>query len=201
MPTDRQVDAYIARQAEFARPILTEIRRRVHAACPGAEEAMKWSMPGFMHKGKILAVMAGHKAHATLALWERDGAAAAAPAGGEKAMGQYGRLRSLDDLPAEAELAATLKAAMALIDAGAKTAMGEKKDKGPAPDAPDDLLAGLDAAAGARAGFDALPPGARREYVEWALGAKREDTRAKRIATVAAQAAKGKKLHWKYESC
>jgi uncharacterized protein YdeI (YjbR/CyaY-like superfamily) len=79
--------------------------------------------------------------------------------------------------------------------------MGAKREKAPAPDAPPDLLAALDATPGARAGFDALPPGARREYVEWVLGAKQPATRARRIETTAAQTAEGKKLHWKYEAC
>lgn len=194
---DPRIDVYIERQADFARPILSEIRARIHAACPEVEEALKWSMPGFIHRGKILAVMAGFKAHATLALWQRDGAASA-PSGSEKAMGQYGKLRSVADLPAPTALEADLHAAMALIEAGAKTAVGEKREKGPAPDAPADLVAALDAQPAARAGFDALPPGARREYVEWVLAAKQPTTRAKRIATTAAQCADGKKLHWKY---
>ena len=34
MPTDPRIDTYIARQADFARPILDHIRARVHATCP-----------------------------------------------------------------------------------------------------------------------------------------------------------------------
>lgn len=201
MPTDPRIDAYIGKQAEFARPILTEIRARVHAACPEVEEALKWSMPGFVYRGKILAVMASFKAHATLAVWRRAGEVATTPAGRGAAMGQYGKLRSVADLPAPAALEADLHAAMALIAAGARTAMGEKREKGPAPDAPPDLLAALDTMPGARAGFEALPPGARREYVEWVLAAKRPATREKRVATTAEQAAAGRKLNWKYEAC
>ena len=37
---DPRVDAYIAWAADFAKPILEEIRARVHAACPEVEETM-----------------------------------------------------------------------------------------------------------------------------------------------------------------
>ena len=34
MSRDERIDAYIARQADFARPILEHLRAAVHAACP-----------------------------------------------------------------------------------------------------------------------------------------------------------------------
>ena len=37
---DPRVDAYIEKAADFAKPILMEIRERVHAACPEVEEAI-----------------------------------------------------------------------------------------------------------------------------------------------------------------
>ena len=44
---DPRIDAYIAKQKEFAKPILTHLRDVVHAACPGVEETVKWSTPFF----------------------------------------------------------------------------------------------------------------------------------------------------------
>jgi hypothetical protein len=38
---DPRVDAYIAKSADFAKPILTAIRDTVHAACPDVVEDMK----------------------------------------------------------------------------------------------------------------------------------------------------------------
>ncbi len=35
---DPRIDAYIARSAEFARPILRHLRAVVHSACPDVEE-------------------------------------------------------------------------------------------------------------------------------------------------------------------
>jgi hypothetical protein len=45
MSGDQRIDAYIARQPEFARPILRHLREAVHAACPECEEKLKWSAP------------------------------------------------------------------------------------------------------------------------------------------------------------
>src|SRR5882724_5009968 len=50
---DARIDSYIAKSADFAKPILTHIRRLVHAACPDVEETMKWSLPYFMYKGML----------------------------------------------------------------------------------------------------------------------------------------------------
>ena len=69
MKTDPRVDAFIAKQADFARPILEYLRETVHAACPDCEETLKWSMPHFMYRGEMLAGMAAFKQHATFGFW------------------------------------------------------------------------------------------------------------------------------------
>src|SRR5471030_1271257 len=51
---DPRTDAYIAKAAPFAQPILTHIRELVHKSLPDVEEAIKWSMPFFMYRGIIL---------------------------------------------------------------------------------------------------------------------------------------------------
>ena len=52
---------------------------------------------------------------------------------------------------------------------------------------PDDLAAALDAAPGARAAFDARSFSHRREWVEWVSGAKRPETRERRVRGVVEQ--------------
>ena len=198
MSHDPRVDDYIARQADFARPILTHLRALVHAACPECEEAIKWGMPAFLYKGKQLAGMAAFKAHATFGFWERR-----AVVGDEErkdgAMGQFGRLTSIADLPPPERLAEMVHAAMAAIDAGATTPRGVGVK--PEPAMPDDLAAALAAAPTAQATFDTFPTSCRREYLEWVIEAKRSDTRAKRIAQAVEWMAEGKRRHWKYEIC
>jgi uncharacterized protein YdeI (YjbR/CyaY-like superfamily) len=190
---DQRVDAYIARQQDFARPILAELRRRMHAAHPGLEEDIKWGMPAFLWKGRQIANMAGFKAHCALSFWhiEREGSD-----GGKRAMGQFGRIVALDDLPDEATLRRMIQEAVRLAESGKKASMATGARKAPI-EMPQDFAAALDAA-GATAAFEALPPGARREYLEWIMSAKQAATRARRIATATAQILEGKKLHWKY---
>jgi uncharacterized protein YdeI (YjbR/CyaY-like superfamily) len=199
MTRDPRIDAYIARQADFARPILEHLRSAVHAACPEAEETLKWSMPHFLYKGQMLAGMAAFKAHATFGFWRAK--EVLGDTGGEReAMGQFGRLASVSDLPPDEVLHALIRKAMALTDSGTRPAKAKAAPK-PALETPPDLEAALSANPAARATFGAFPPSCRREYVEWVVEAKRPVTRAKRIAQVVDWMAQGKRRNWKYENC
>jgi uncharacterized protein YdeI (YjbR/CyaY-like superfamily) len=197
MKTDPRVDAYIARQADYARPILTHLRATVHAACPDCEETLKWSMPSFMYKGKILAGFAAFKAHATFGYW--NDSMLQQEEKNRSAMGQFGRLTSVDDLPSLDRLIDLTKQSMALIESGAKPLRATAK-KEPFV-VPQDLRAALDANAAAAATFDGFPPSCQRDYVEWVTEAKRDETRAKRLAQTVEWLAEGKRRNWKYENC
>lgn len=198
MKTDPRIDAYIARQADFARPILEHLRTAVHAACPDCEETLKWSSPSFMYRGKILAGFAAFKAHATFGYWSGSQVVDADPAQ-QSAMGQFGRLTSMDDLPPRATLVELTKKAMKLIDDGVKP-IRNKHVKAPFA-VPQDLRAAIDAVPAAAATFDGFPPSQQRDYVEWVAGAKRDETRAKRLAQTVEWLAEGKRRNWKYENC
>ncbi|HEY0014072.1 MAG TPA: YdeI/OmpD-associated family protein [Allosphingosinicella sp.] len=199
MTRDPRIDAYIAGQADFARPILEHLRAAVHAACPEAEETIKWGMPHFLYRKRILAGMAAFKAHATFGFW--GGAEVVGEAGARReAMGQFGKLRSLGDLPPPEALGALIRKAMAAADTGEKRPRPASKPK-PQLETPPDLAAALDVAPPARAAFDAFPPGGRRDYVEWIVEAKRPETRAKRIAQAVEWMSEGKRRNWKYEKC
>ena len=199
MSRDPRVDSYIARQADFARPILEHLRAAIHAASTEVEESLKWSMPAFLYQGKILANMAAFKAHASFGFWR--GREVVGETGAERdSMGQFGRLTALDDLPPPAELDAMVRKAMAVIDSGPAAPKPKKPPKPELP-TPDDLRAALDSAPKAAATYDSFPPGCRREYVEWVTEAKRPETRAKRVAQAVEWMAEGKKRNWKYENC
>ena len=198
MKTEPRFDAYIESRAAFARPILTYVREVVHAACPECEEAMKWSSPSFLYKGKILAGMAAFKEHAAFGFWQGGQVTDA----GDKqmsAMGQFGRLTSIDDLPPRAELEALVRKAMRLIDEGVKPV--RNKHAKPPFTVPQDLRAAIDANAAAATTFDNFPPSCQREYVDWVTEAKRDETRAKRLAQTVEWLAEGKRRNWKYENC
>ncbi|HEX8064147.1 MAG TPA: YdeI/OmpD-associated family protein [Allosphingosinicella sp.] len=199
MANDPRIDAYIARQAEFARPILGHLRSAVHAACPEVEETLKWSMPHFLYRGQMLAGMAAFKAHATFGFWRAKEVLGETGAERE-AMGQFGRLASVADLPPEAVLHELIRKAMALTDAGRRPAKPKGASK-PQPETPPDLEAALSANLAARATFDGFPPSCRREYVDWVTEAKRSETRGKRIAQAVEWMAEGKRRNWKYEKC
>lgn len=189
------IDAYIARQADFARPILTHIRTLMRAASPDIGEAIKWGMPFFTYKGQNLANMAAFKGHAAFGFWHdkvaRDGAS-------DEAMGQFGKIATLADLPPDAEIATLIASAMALIDAGDKPRSGPKPPKPPLP-IPPAFQAALDADPAALAVWSAFPPGKIRDYCEWIGEAKSDATRDKRIATALEWIAQGKGRNWKYE--
>lgn len=197
MKTDPRVDAYIEKQGAFARPILRHLRDVVHTACPDGEETLKWSMPSFLYRGKILAGMAAFKAHATFGYW--NDSMLSQDAKNRSAMGQFGRLTSLDDLPSKAALVALTQESMALIAAGVKPARATAKK--PPFTVPQDLRAAIDAVAAAKATFDGFAPSCQREYVEWVTEAKRDETRAKRLAQTVEWLAEGKRRNWKYENC
>ena len=73
-----------------------------------------------------------------------------------------------------------------------------KRAKKPPVKVPPDLAALLRKNAKARATFDGFSESKRREYVDWIRGAKRDETRAQRLATTVAWLAEGKSLMWKY---
>jgi len=198
MKTDPRIDAYIARQADFARPILEHLRSVLHEACPDCEETLKWSSPSFMYKGKILAGFAAFKAHATFGYWSGSQVLESDP-DKPSAMGQFGRLASLGDLPPRATLIELTRKAMTLVDAGVKPARS-KAVKAPFT-VPQDMRAAIDAAPAAKATFDGFSPSQQREYVEWVTEAKRDETRAKRLHQTLEWLAEGKRRNWKYENC
>jgi len=197
---DPRVDAYIARQADFARPILEHVRAAVHEACPEVEESIKWGMPSFLHGGRILASMAAFKQHASFGYWQH--ALVVGEGVPREGMGSYGRLASVADLPPRRTLLAHVRKAVKLGEAGVKSPAARKATTPrPPPKAPADLLAALKANPAAKAAFDAFAPSHKREYIEWITDAKREETRAKRLAQAVEWMAEGKSRNWKYERC
>ena len=207
MPTtDPRVDAYIAQAAPFAQPILAHLRATVHAAVPEVVEAMKWSRPHFLLDGRLLCGMSAFKAHCAFGFWaNRDAAQSASGAADGEAMGQFGRITQLSDLPGAARLKALVRdAAKASREppaaASGTAASSVRKPPRPALPVPDDLRAALDARAGATTVFAAFPPGQRREYIEWIVEAKRPETRAKRLAQAVEWIAEGRHRNWKYEA-
>lgn len=198
--SDPRVDAYIANSAEFARPILDHLRAVVHEACPDVEETIKWSFPHFEYKG-LLCNMASFKAHCAFGFWKGELMMSEADGKAREAMGHFGRITSVQDLPAKKTLVAYVKKAMKLNEDGVKSPSRAK------PATPRELTVPgylTDALAGkqpALDNFNAFTTGKKREYVEWMEEAKTEATRLRRLEQAVEWIAEGKARNWKYEKC
>lgn len=180
-PRDPRVDAYIAKAAPFAQPLLTWMRDTAHAAGAGLAEDIKWGMPFFVHQGRPVAHMAAFKAHCAFGLWRGSEVVDTGRQG--EAMGQFGRITQQADLPSAREFKALIQAAVAKNEAEAAAPKAAKpRTAKPLPEMPADLAAALAKKPKARANYDAMSPTHRREYLEWVLEAKREDTRVRRVA-------------------
>jgi uncharacterized protein YdeI (YjbR/CyaY-like superfamily) len=190
--TDPRVDAYIEKAADFAKPILKEIRARVHDACPACEETMKWSSPSFQYKG-MLCGMGAFKEHCMFGFWK-----AALVVGGSNPHARFRHLTSVADLPSKREMTALIHKAMALNDDGAVVARAPREKKAVAR-VPADLVGALQKNKKAKAAFDAFSPSHKREYVEWITEARRAETRQKRIQAAIKWISEGKSRNWKYQ--
>jgi len=196
---DPRVDEYIAKSADFAKPILRHIRTVVHSACPDVEETLKWRAPAFEHAG-LLCQMAAFKEHATLGFWKAALILGDRGQKGGASWGNFGRLTSVADLPAKKVLVGYVKRAVALNESGVKAPRAMRSPKKP-PRVPADFTAALARAKRAREHFAGFSPSHQREYVEWITEAKQAATRERRIAQALAWIAEGKSRNWKYEKC
>ena len=199
------VDAYIAKSADFARPILRHVRSLMHKGCPRIVETIKWGVPAFEREG-IVAMMAAFKKHVAFGFWserlirEKLGADAQRMFPKDVKLGMGGRrYLARAELPADAVILRAVKAAVALNESGERPARVRKPK--PPPRAPSYLVAALKKNAKARATFAKLTPGQRREYVDWLVGAKQPATRERRLAQAIELLAAGKQRYWKYQDC
>jgi len=198
--TDPRVDAYIANAEPFAQPVLNHLRRIVHAACPNAEETMKWSFPHFDYNGQMMCSMASFKKHCAFGFWKAQ--AMSDPHklfNPEVAMGHLGKITSVKDLPSQKILTQYIKEAMKLNDEGVKFPGRVKAPANKELAVPEYFTKTLSKNKAARKNFDAFPYSHKKDYVEWITEAKTDATREKRMATAVEWITEGKSRNWKYE--
>jgi uncharacterized protein YdeI (YjbR/CyaY-like superfamily) len=197
---DPRIDAYIAKSAAFAQPILLHLRALIHAQCPDAVETIKWSMPHFEYKGSIFCNCAAFKQHCSFRFWL--GELLQIDAKLDAAMGQFGRITSLEDLPSDKDFTKLIKQAMKLHDAGAKAPSRAKPaTEKKALEVPPAFLAAVKKNKTALATFETFTPSKKKDYVEWYTEAKTDATRDKRLAQAIEWMAEGKSRNWKYQNC
>jgi uncharacterized protein YdeI (YjbR/CyaY-like superfamily) len=196
---DPRVDAYIAKSPDFARPILTYLREVIHEGCPDVVETIKWSTPTFDHQG-IGAGIAAFKQHCTLGFWKApllklDGKPVSREM--QSGAGQFGKLTSIKDLPARSKLVKLVKDAAKLNESGVTMPRAPRGAAKPVQ-VPADLTKALHKNGKARAVFEAFPPSHKREYVQWIVEAKTDETRQRRLDQAVEWIAQGKQRNWKY---
>jgi uncharacterized protein YdeI (YjbR/CyaY-like superfamily) len=198
---DPRVNAYIAKSADFAKPILNHLRKLIHDTCPTVEETIKWGFPHFEYKGpadrspRVLCSMASFKQHCAFGFWYAE-MGSETKAG--TAMGQYGRIASLGDLPKEKELIKQIQEAIKLHDAGVKPRAAARTTEKKQLDVPDYLIAALKKKKKALTTFEAFSYSQKKEYVEWITEAKTQETRKTRLETAIEWMSEGKSRNWKY---
>jgi uncharacterized protein YdeI (YjbR/CyaY-like superfamily) len=191
---DKRVDAYIAKSAEFAKPILAYLREMVHEACPDCEETLKWSAPTFMYHG-MLCGFAAFTEHATFGFWKHE---LLLGERSREAMGSFGRLTSIKDLPPKRQLVALITKAMKLNEDGVKVTRMKAAPQRAVIRMPGDLKSALAKNKKAIATYESFSPSHKREYLQWITEAKSPETRARRLQTALEWMSEGKPRNWKY---
>ena len=143
-----RVDAYIAKSADFAKPILNHISAVVHEACPEVEEEMKWSRPHFTYKGMFCAMVGVQGALRLRVLerladprqgWKESRRRGGPDSGGSRRSRTFHPRKSLTEY---------IKLAKKLNDDGVKSPMRAKKKEHPELVVPEDLAKALKAKQG-----------------------------------------------------
>lgn len=196
-----EVDTYIGQAKDFAKPILKHLRRLVHRACPDVQESIKWGFPFFVYRGP-LCNMAAFKEHVAFGFWksrlisDRKGYLKPRANRGGEAMGNLGRIISVDALPPEQVIVDFVKQAVLINARGTKSPIVRKK-KSPLR-IPDFFMSSLQKNKRAFAIFMEFSPTQKREYVEWVMEAKGADTREQRLRVARKWIGEGKVRNWKY---
>ncbi|HJT82283.1 MAG TPA: YdeI/OmpD-associated family protein, partial [Chthoniobacterales bacterium] len=110
----------------------------------------------------------------------------------------FGCIRSIDDLPDEKTLTGYVRKAAELNNSGTSVPVRDKPRKRPPIKVPADLAGALATNKKAKQTFENLSPSGKREYVEWIVGAKRAETREKRLKTAMDWLGQGKPHNWRY---
>jgi Uncharacterized protein conserved in bacteria len=143
--------------------------------------------------------MASFKQHCAFGFWKQSLMEQGAFPTEKTAMGSFGRITSVKDLPPDKVMTGLIRQAVELNEKGVKVVRKpvEKKELV----VPKDLTAALSKNKTAKATFDKFAYSHKKEYVQWIEEAKTEATRNKRLATTVEWLSEGKSRNWKYENC
>jgi uncharacterized protein YdeI (YjbR/CyaY-like superfamily) len=200
MNRDPRVDAFIEKSADFAQPILVELRSPIHEANSEIQETWKWSFPTFMYNNKIICSFSAFKKHCSFSFWM----AAQLPDPhqimervGKTSMGNLGKITKLSDLPERSILIDYIQTAIELTKNSADTFKKNQPIVKWMKTSLDfqELFADYQKQA---ISFDKMSDSKRKEYIAWIEEAKTEPTKMKRIQTMMENLLENKSLHLKY---
>ncbi len=198
---DKRVDLYINKSADYAKPILNHIRELVHKACPDVLETIKWGFPSFDYIGPMCS-MASFKQHCAFGFWKTSimkDPNKIFRRGENTAMGSFGPIKSISDIPKDKILIEYIKQAAKLNQEGIKLPARTKPVQQKELIVPDYFTKALNRNKKALKTFENFSPSRKKEYVEWVTEAKTEETKNKRLETAVEWMSEGKSRNWKYE--
>jgi uncharacterized protein YdeI (YjbR/CyaY-like superfamily) len=178
---------YIHQSPEFAKPVFQLLVKWIIETCPNSNEAIKWGFPHFMYHGKILCSFAAFSKHCAIniptAKFMED-QTLQHTAESEIAMGHFGKITSVKDLPSKKKFVGYLQAAMRIIDAKTKPAKISKAIDNTVPQAPSTLEEALQYEPELQRKFSKMSPSHQKEYLKYINEAKKKTTILKRVAKV-----------------
>lgn len=193
----KTVDDYIA-QADRWRDEIARLRAILLDV--GLDETVKWGGPCYTLDGRNVVGIGAFKS--CFGLWFVQGALLADPAkrlvnaqpGKTRAMRQW-RMQSAADI--RPRLVRQYASEAAELAARGREIRPRRR---PAASLPPELEAALGADNAVRTAFDKLTPGRRREFAEFIAGAKRAETRERRVARALPLIREGRGLNDPYRS-
>lgn len=191
----KTVDAYIE-GAEDWQDELIQLRKILNST--GLEETVKWGAPSYTLDGKLVVGIGAFKSY--VGIWfyqgallkDEQGVLINAQEGKTKALRQW-RFASKKEIKTRL-IKAYVKEAMELQKEGKAI----KPTRGKPVDLPPQLKSALTKHKKAKAGYDGLSLGKKREYAEYIESAKREETKVKRLEKIIPMLVEGIGLNDKY---
>ena len=198
MQRAKHVDDYIEKHPDW-RDALLKLRKLLQAT--ELEETVKWGAPCYTLDGKNVVGIAAFKEyvglwfHQGVFLKDPDRVLVNAQEGTTKALRQW---RFAD---AKAIKVGRVKAYLKEAILNQRAGKAVKPDRGKPVVVPAELKAALAKRAKAKRGFAALTMGKQREYADYISSAKRDETKATRLAKILPMIEAGVGLNDKYRSC
>ena len=191
------IDKYVSNAPDHFRPLMNELRSVIIDSDNRIAEDWKWGVPNFHYQG-IICWMAYFQHHIGINFFKgaliNDTYSLFDLTNGDIKGNRIMKIKSQSDLNTEA-IRAYVKDAILLNEKGSKPRIPKTGIQ-----IPDDFMAALISNNTAWQVYEAFPSSYKRGYVEWILGAKRMETRKKRITQALEWISEGKDRNWKYKT-